>query len=31
MFGKNIYSEEVPSFPEVPDDHFDIKDETTIQ
>lgn len=27
MFGKNIYSEEVPSFPEVSDDYFNIKDE----
>ncbi|CAD8147471.1 unnamed protein product [Paramecium octaurelia] len=30
MFGKNIYSDDVPSFPEISEDYFDIKDQRTI-
>ncbi|CAD8072045.1 unnamed protein product [Paramecium sonneborni] len=31
MFGKNIYQDEVPNFPEVSEDYFDIKDQKTIK
>lgn len=30
MFGKNIYQDDVPNFPEISEDYFEIKDEKTI-
>ncbi|CAD8153446.1 unnamed protein product [Paramecium octaurelia] len=30
MFGKNIYSDAIPNFPDISEDYFDIKNEETI-